>query len=219
MVNILTGIAINSNVPGERTPPISFRLVMASLLQQTAAGAPVPGILPSPGTPLAVAGAASMQYVVSAGYAVTTRAGKGAYILGTPTSVTVPTTPAHSTLPRIDRIYIVQPDPELSESGVARIDVVQGTPASSPTVPALPAGALELARKTIAAGATNTSGGAAFTNIAAKTGLNIGAILAAQISDPENINAGRVNGVKITSLDTGVGPVGPSVGDVWVDWS
>lgn len=220
MVEILTGLAINSPVEADRTPPISFRQILAQLLQQTAAGTPVVGILPAPGTPLAVQGHATlMQYTVKAGWAVTTRAGKGAYIVGTITDVVVPTAAAHATLPRIDRIYIVQPDPELSESGKARIDVVNGTPASTPTVPALPTGALELSRKTIAAGATNTNAGAAFSNQAALTGLNIGAIAAAAISDPQNINAGRVNGVKITSSGTGVAPAGPAVGDLWADWS
>jgi hypothetical protein len=220
MVNILTGLAINSDVPGERTPPISFRMILASLLQQTAAGAPVPGILPAPGTPLAVLGSASaMSYTVKAGYAVTTRASKGAYVVGTPTDVTVPTAAAHSTLPRIDRIYIVQPDPELSETGVARIDVVNGTPASTPTVPALPAGALELARKTIAAGATNTNAGAAMTDQAATTALNIGKIAASAINDPLNLNVGKINGSKITSKGDGIAPTSPAVGDIWVDWS
>lgn len=220
MVEILTGLAINAPLEADRTPPISFRQILASLLKQTAAGVPEVGIIPAPGTPLAVQGHASlMQYVVKAGWAVTTRAGKGAYIVGTIADVTIPTAAAHATLPRIDRIYIVQPDPELSETGKARIDVVNGTPASSPTVPALPTGALELARKTIAAGATNTSIGAAFTNLAGMTGLNLGPITAASITDQQNINAGRVNGVKITSSGTGIAPAGPAVGDLWADWS
>jgi len=220
MVTIQTGLAINSDVEAERTPPNSFRHILATLLQQTAAGEPVVGILPAPSPGLAVTPSlTAMEYHVSAGYAVTTRPGKGAYIVGTPDDVVVPTDPAHSTLPRIDRIYIVQPDPELAEAGLPRIDVVKGIPASNPTVPDLPAGALEIRRKTIAAGATNTSMGAAFTHPAPTTGLNIGAITAAMITDPLNINAGKIRGKKIDSIGTGVAPAGPAVGDIWVDWS
>ncbi|AYD87364.1 hypothetical protein SEA_VALENTINIPUFF_69 [Microbacterium phage ValentiniPuff] len=220
MVTIATGLAINSDVQAERTTPDSMRHIFGTLFAQTTAGEPVVGRIPAPSAPLVVTGHASlMQYLVTKGYAVTTRAGKGAYIVGTPIDLVVPAAAAHATLPRIDRIYIVQPDPELTEAGLARIDVVTGTPATTPTVPVLPAGALELSRKLIAPGATNTKDGAAFTDVPALTKLNMGAVLAAMIEDQQNINAGRVNGVKVTSSNTGVAPAGPAIGDVWVDWS
>jgi hypothetical protein len=129
--------------------------------------------------------------------------------------------------PRYDRIYIVQPDPELAESGQARIDVVVGVAAATPSVPALPTGALELARKLVPAGAANTSSGTALTNIAAYTGLNVSwdtipnkptyfPTNAASVADPLNLNVGEINGSKITVSQTA--PSSPSTGDVWISW-
>lgn len=220
MVTILTGLAINSDVDAERTPPLSFRQILASLFDQTAAGEPVPGIIPAPGTPLLVTGHPSaMQYLVKAGWAVTTRPGKGAYIVGSIDDLVIPATPAHSTFGRIDRIYIVQPDPELAEAGLARVDVITGVPSSNPVLPDIPTGALELGRKIIGAGQTNTSIGQPFTNLATKTKLNLSSILAASISDQQNIDAGKIRGKKIDVISTGIAPSGPAVGDVWVDYS
>lgn len=220
MVTILTGLAINSDEDSERTPPISFRQILATLFEQTAAGVPVPGIIPAPGTPLLVSGKPSaMEYLVKAGWAVTTRTGQGAYIVGSLTDITLTATPAHATLNRIDRIYIVQPDPELTESGLARIDVATGTPSGSPVAPSIPAGALELGRKSITSGSTNTQQGSPYSNLAPFTRLNLGPILAASITDQQNIDAGKINGKRITSNNTGIAPASPAVGDLWADWS
>lgn len=220
MVTIPTGLAINSDVESERTTPDGMRHILATLFAQTSAGEPVPGRIPAPTPPLVCSGHGSlMQYLVTKGYAVTTRTGKGAYLVGSSTDLVIPTAAAHATLSRIDRVYIVQPDPELTEPGLARVDVVNGTPASNPTAPALPPGALLLGEKTIGPGATNTSAGAPITGQPGLVTLNIGALTASMITDQANINAGRVNGVKITSSGTGVAPVGPVVGDLWADWS
>ena len=177
MVSIPTGLAIATSTPGDRTVPSSFRRIMAVLFQQSAAGTPVAGIVPAPGTPLDVELTAAMEYTVKAGYAVTTRANQGAYLVGTPIDVTVPTDTGHVTYDRWDRLYIVQPDPELSDVGVARIDVAKGTPSGSPALPALPTGALELGRVLVPSGAATTNdatGGV--TNKAARTKLNVDAV-------------------------------------------
>ena len=220
MVSILPGLAINSPNPAQRTPPAAFRQILASFLKQTNPGVPVAGIMPVAGkTPLAVTTDSSdMLYHVSGGFAVTTRTGQGAYIVGTVDSVDVPTAAAHSTLSRIDVIYIVQPDYELSETGDARIAVVIGTAASSPQAPAIPAGALRLGQKTIGPGVTNTSAGAAVSGRPAYTALGVVSIVASMITDQQNINAGKLDGKNFTVSKTGA-PGGPAVGDVWIDYS
>lgn len=239
MVTINTGLAINTGVPGDRTTAGGFRRALGALFRGVTQGTPTAGILRGPGTPLEVTlSGAGMQYGVSAGYAVTTRTGQGAYLVGTVTDVVVATAAADGTNPRIDRIYIVQPDPELSESGVARIDVVNGTPGASPTLPALPTGALELGRVIVPAGASNTAEAAGVTNrpatmaalyIDAADVEGLTALLngkanvshshtASAISDPQNLNAGSVDGISFVISATE--PVSPPANNfVWFDTS
>lgn len=178
MVTIPTGLAINASDPTARTTASGFRQVLATIFKQNAVGSPTVGIIPAPGNPLLVTTRSDMTYDVAAGFAVTTRSGQGAYLVGTPTAVNVTTTAGDASNPRYDRLYIVQPDPELSETGFARIDVAIGTPAATPSLPSLPTGALELARKLVPAGATNTNSGTALTNYATKTTLNLSATIA-----------------------------------------
>ncbi|MCI2959555.1 hypothetical protein MN032_17865 [Agromyces atrinae] len=169
-IEIETGLAINTPVSEDRTTAQSMRRALGSMLKQSAPGEPVKGVLGA--DHLIVAGTGSMEYTVGPGYAVCGRSGQGAYILGIVSTVTVPTDPADGINPRVDRIYIVQPDPELSDSGRARIGVAIGAPGATPALPSLPAGALELSRKIIAPLATSTASGAAFSNVAAVTGPN-----------------------------------------------
>lgn len=218
MVNIPTGLAITTTVSADRTIPATFRKIFSVLFAQTTPGDPIPGIIAGPGTPLLVTGDSGMNYNVAAGYAITRRAGQGGYLVGTPTAVVIPTSTADGTNPRIDIIYIVQPDPELSESGHARIDVAIGAPSGTPAEPSIPTGALILRKKRIEAGAANTTTGAAYYGDPVTTGLytswaSIGGKpttfapsahthVAADITDPLNLSVGnsvRVNSVKIFS--------------------
>lgn len=188
MVTIPTGLAINVADASQRTTASGFRAVLGSLFKQSSPGVPVAGVIPGPsGTnPLLVTTRTTdMSYDVAAGYAVTTRTGQGAYLVGTLTGQNIVTAGGDAANPRYDRIYIVQPDPELSESGQARIDVVQGTPSANPSLPAIPTGALELARKLVPAGAATTSAGSALSNYATKTALNLNV----QISDVAGLQA------------------------------
>jgi hypothetical protein len=185
MTTIPTGLAINTAVSGDRTTAAGFRKVFSALFRQTAQGVPVAGILDGPGSPLNVGvNAGAMSYHVNAGFAVTTRSSGGAYLVGTDTALDITTSVGDATNPRIDLIYIVQPDPELSESGQARIDVQIGTASASPVSPtaSLPAGALVLAQKTVPAGASNTSTGAALTNFATKTKLAMNMLYSATVA-------------------------------------
>lgn len=233
MATIPTGLAISTPVPGDRTTPGGFRRALGALFGQSAIGTVTPGILPGPGTPLTVTTSASaMTYTVSAGFAVTSRTGQGAYIVGTTSNIVLTAPAANATNPRIDIIYIFQPDPELADAGVARIDILSGSPAGSPVAPTLSAGMLELGRKLVPAGAANTSTGTAITNRPAYVGLaaswslisgkpttfppDVHTHTAAQITDPLNINAGEINGSKL--LVQQAQPSTPAVGDAWISW-
>lgn len=242
MATIPTGLAVNTSVPGDRTTASGFRKILAALFAQSAAGVPVPGIIELAGlTPLDVVPHATlMKYTVLAGFAVTTRTSQGAYVVGhiLDTELTVPA--GDGSNPRIDRIFIVQPDAELAESGVARIDVAVGTPGASPALPAIPTGALELKRKLVPSGAANTTTGTAMTNKAVYTGLSIAASqigglsallsgkadtvhthLSSQITDLATAgNAYKTGGKRWISQATGSGtPAGLSVGDVVVEYT
>lgn len=183
MVTVTAGLAIDLNDEGDGTTSIGMRRALAVLFKQQSPGVATPGRLGA--DHFVVSGApAAMEYSVSGGGLVLVRtASGGAYLIGMPSSVSFETEPADGVNPRIDRIYAKQPDPPIDGAAVPTefiIDVVSGDPAASPLPPALPAGAFELARKEIGAGATNTQAGKAFTNIAPISGLNIGLITVAQ---------------------------------------
>lgn len=209
MVTIPTGLAINTATVSDRANALSFRRILGALFKQTSAGNPVAGIMPGPNTPLDVqTSPTSMQYYVKAGYAVTARTNQGAYLVGNQADVTLPVSVGNATNPRYDRIYIVQPDPELGETGQARIDVVQGTPAAAPSVPALPTGALELGRKLVPAGASNTGTGTAVSNKAP----NVGFAWAAQISDVAGLQTALDNMDNLISTRIAAAVPSPTTG-------
>lgn len=213
-VEIPTGLAIDSDTPAERTTPRGMRLALAGLLAQASPGVPVGGRLRAPsdggGEPLQVAGTGAMQYTVNAGVVAIPRTGQGVYLVANPTEATIDTDPADGANPRIDRIYIAQPDPELTDDGVARVGVVVGTPGASPALPDLPDGAYELARKVIAAGATTTAAGAAFTNVApfavANAEVADASVTTAKIADAAVTNAKIASGISAAKITTGTIP-------------
>lgn len=183
MVTVAAGLVIDLNTSGQGTTASGFRRALAALFRQTSPGVAQAGRLGA--DQFLVSGSSSgMSYNVSGGGLVIVRsAAGGAYLVGMPSAVSLPAPAANATNPRIDRIYALQPDPALDGLGVSVdliIDVAVGTPAATPVAPSLPAGALELGRKQIAAGASNTQQGAAFTNIAPITGVNVGLISVAQ---------------------------------------
>lgn len=176
MVTLPAGFVVDLNNVGEGTTAVGIRRALAALVKQSAPGVAISGRLDS--DHFVVKGSSSsMAYTVTGGGLVLSRnAPNGAYIVGSHQTVTVPTAAAGGVNPRIDRIYALQPDPGIDGDGVGPdliIDVAIGTPGANPAVPAIPSGALELARKRVGATATNTAAGDAFTNIAPVTGLNV----------------------------------------------
>lgn len=236
MTAIKTGLAINTATSGDRTTAQGMRIVLSSLFKSSAPGVITSGIIYSPGNPLLVTtDVATLTYHVAAGFAAMYRSGQGVYWAGSNASVDVTTTAGDATNPRYDRIYIWQPDPELADSGTAQISVVNGTPGSNPTLPSIPTGALELARKLVPAGASNTAAGTALTNYAAYTTLGVDYTqllnlpstfapsahthVVSEITDlATNGNVAKIGGKKIT-VDPTTAPTSPANGDVWISYT
>lgn len=211
-VTLPTGVSINTATSGDRTTVTSFRKFLASLFGQSTPGVPTQGILDGPGTPLDVTTSASaMEYDVSAGFALVTRTNKGAYIVGDDTGVTVTGDAGDASNPRIDVVYIRQPDPELGDSGVAQIGVKKGTASSSPVEPTLDGGSLKLRSFTVPAGAatsdecTDRDDRPAVTALYMSTDNLIG-----------TIDADTINGRTIHVSTSDPGPGDWSDGDIWL---
>lgn len=196
---INAGLVIPLNEAGDGTTPSGFRSALAVLLQQSAPGVPVPGRLGS--THFVVAGRSDMSYSVSAGGVVLTRSSQGAYVVGTHKNSVVTTDNSNGINPRIDRVYIHQPDPALDGSAVdvrAVIGVASSLPAASPSVPAIPQGALELARFLVPADATRTES-LTPTNVPGVVGLNVGVIPVNQGGTGATTPQGARQAIGITS--------------------
>lgn len=176
-VQINTGLVVKKNTEGVGTSAQGFRRALGALFGETTPGTPVPGRLGD--NHFVVAGTNAMTYTVSPGYVVITRSTQGVYIVPLHVAQTVETDPASGINPRIDRIYVRQPDPELDGSGIdphAIIGVAIGTPDAAPELPTLPSGTLELRRCIVPANATRTDA-LTFTDTAPVTSLSFGGTL------------------------------------------
>lgn len=175
-IKVPAGVGIDLNAEGEGTSALGHRRALGALLKQASPGVPAPGRL-GPDHFVVTGSPSAMEYRVSAGgLGIVRNPSNGVYLVGMPTAATVATDPSSGVNPRIDRIYALQPDPTFDGDDVDTelvLGVAVGAPAASPLLPALPSGAMELARKLVAAGATDTQSGAAFTNAAPVTGLNV----------------------------------------------
>lgn len=197
MVNIETGLAINTSVAVDRTTPSAFRRVLGNFLRQSAPGVPVPGVIVGGGAGLlGVSGqsASALSYTINPGYAVVVRGAAptlGGYIVGTASGVPFSHAAADASNPRIDVVYICQPDPEQGDATHARIDVLQGVPAASPVARTdLPQGSLALWNVTIPAGATAATA-LTFTSVRVFTSINRGI---ASVNTPTDLPASAAYG-------------------------
>lgn len=165
--------------PGGVTSDEDHRLAIAGMTAaQTSTVAVRTGVMVGPGSTALVTGTSAtgtMTVAVAPFHAISTRgAADGVYlgVLAAATTVTIAAAPASNS--RIDVVYAKQNDsgstisPDASTTYV--VDKVTGTAAVSPTKPALPVGAVELATVTVAAGATSTNGaGVTIANTALPT--------------------------------------------------
>lgn len=86
--------------------------------------------------------ATSTQVTVSPGHCIVTTAG-GSYLTGVKNPVTLPLSAPHATFNRIDLVSLSIEETADTGRG-AKIQIIEGTPNSSPSVPAIPDGALIL---------------------------------------------------------------------------
>lgn len=101
-----------------------------------------------------------MSVVASSGGGYVTRPGNdllfGVYAVRNDGNYTKTITASHATLTRIDLIVLRVYDAQYAgASNLADIEVIPGTPAGSPVAPTMPDAAIELARVTVAGGATS----------------------------------------------------------------
>lgn len=154
-----------------QTSPTEARLALAGLIAPSTGAGARSGVLYGAGSPLAVTGTSGMSYSVAAGQAVADRGSTalGSYLGSNDAAATVTTTAAPGTAgqSRYDVIWIRFPDAEQGDANSAAVlGVTQGTASASPTVPAIPTGALALAQALVPNGATRTDTLVTITQVA-----------------------------------------------------
>lgn len=150
------------------TTPIEARRALAGLLHRTSSGAPRQGLL----SPVQVVGTGGWAYSVPAAWWVTSRGlADGVVLAGSDGVVSVPTDPAPASGSRIDVIYVLHRDVDRADANSESIIAVAvGVASGTPTAPTIPAGAMEIARATVASTNANTLA-ATITQTAPYTGL------------------------------------------------
>lgn len=157
------------------TSPVEARKALAGLITPAGAFGARPGVLSG----LTVTGTAGWAYSIAPGHLVTSRSvADGVVLSANDGAATISTSPAPGTGGRIDLIWVRHGDVDLGDATSENVfGVTQGTVSASPVVPALPAGAMELARATVMAGAASTNAaGGTLTNTAKRTGLRGGTV-------------------------------------------
>lgn len=156
-------MALTRSFPTQNPTGLSItdtRRVTAGLAVRNADGTPRPGIFPAHANPLVTGRATAplMAYDVAPFLAATSRINTGVELIANDASTTVTTTAAPASNSRIDVIWVRS---QFVQHADANNDVVfgvtQGTAALTPTKPAIPTGALELATAEILSTTTQTS--------------------------------------------------------------
>lgn len=153
-------MALTKTFPTDRPaglPVADTRLINAGLVECNMAGVPRVGILPAHYNPL-VTGTAGMAYQVAAFNAVTSRSGSGVEYVANDGAATVATTAAPGANSRIDVIWVRSLFTTYADGSSDPVfGVTQGVASASPSKPAIPAGALELATAVVLSTTTQTS--------------------------------------------------------------
>lgn len=152
------------------TTPVEARKGLAGLFAPLGAAGARPGLL-SGGN---IAGTSGWAYAVPAFHAVLSRgAADGVVLAGNDGPITASTDPAPATGSRIDIVYVRHADVDAGDpTSAPGVDVAKGVASGAPQAPALPVGALELARATVASTATSTQhAGVTITQTAQRTAL------------------------------------------------
>lgn len=163
MTTVLTGLAVARDGSNNGTTPKGFRLAIGGLLAKNgASGVDVrKGVLWDNGGAV-VTGNAGMTYSVrSCNAVVMPSTTQGPVIVPNDATISIATTAAPGSNSRIDVIWVrqhlVAADGGSDSDVIGEWGVTQGAVAASPTAPAIPTGAVELARATVTAGTTATN--------------------------------------------------------------
>jgi hypothetical protein len=150
---------------------------------------------------------ANMSINIAAGWAAvvgTIQPNMGTYVAYNDGTVNIAITTANPTNPRIDRVCLTIQDSYYT--GLADdviLQVIAGTPASSPVAPALPANSISLATVAVAAGALSiTNGNITDTRVSVTTNLPIGDITG--VTAGTGLSGGGTSGTVTLAIDTAV---------------
>ncbi|MHB1063522.1 MAG: hypothetical protein ACYC1Z_03350 [Georgenia sp.] len=118
------------------------------------------GLVPSAGVidGMVASGTTGWQYSVGAGHYAVEHAEGGVSLGANDGPLLVPTDPAPQTGSRIDVIWVMHKDAVTDADSAPLVGVTQGPASGTPQVPAIPAGAVELNRAVVPAGAPDTLG-------------------------------------------------------------
>lgn len=157
-----TGLAVSRDGSSNGTTPKGFRLAMGGLLSKSTTGINVQKGVMWDGAGAVVTGTAGMAYSVRACDAVVMPSStQGPVIVPNDAALSVATTAAPGSNSRIDIIWVrqhlVAADGGSDSDVVSEWGCTQGATAASPVAPAIPTGAVELARATVTTGTTQTN--------------------------------------------------------------
>lgn len=153
------------------TTPLDARLMDMAQVVGNADGSARPGVMDADGRNIVTALATMNVAVAAADFVTSKGTADGVAIFTNDGTVNVPITAAPASNSRIDVIYVKHNDNTTGDANSTPIfAAVAGVAAASPTKPAIPTGALELATLRVYAGTTAANGGAnVLTNTYAMT--------------------------------------------------
>lgn len=142
------------------TTPLDARLMDAAQIVGNADGSPRVGVLDGDGRAIVTALATMNVAIAAADFVTSKGTADGVAIFTNGGTVNVAITPAPASNSRIDVIWVKHNDNTTGDANsTPTFGVTAGTAAASPTKPAIPTGALELATLRVYAGTTATNGG------------------------------------------------------------
>lgn len=165
------------------------------------------GIISPTSLVVTASGPANMSINVGAGWAAVVgdiQPNMGTYVAYNDGTVNLAITTANPTNPRIDLVCLTVQDSYYTGSADDVIlQVIAGTPASSPVAPTLPDNSISLATVAVAAGALSiTSGNITDTRVSVTTNLPIGDITS--VTAGTGLSGGGTSGAVTLAIDTAV---------------